>query len=535
MTLDQNNIIKILHHSLDVDFESKTSKNIINLIELSRNIESIKSRYKSVLESEKKVENNEETKLFFQARIEGYYELSRDELQEYCDFKNIDLKDINIWQYSINEKAREWKTATIRNEILNEIYGAEPCEFKNIVLIPKSGSKVFYRKFKNQNHIDWGSLSSEVNFDWTSEIIEDGKDLWQWEKLIANQGIEWNFTLIDKHKERLNWAYISSMDLKWNIFEISRFKDYLVFKGEYGSGLQSANGKWHRTDRFADYSKKHNVVGNISANEYIDWNSELILEFKDYWDWELLCKNRSTKWNQLNIKIFDKYFDYKSLSKNPDFNWDELFIIENKEKLCIHSLIENKSIVWTPKLIRNFLNEIDFTHLSKKGNLSKSAIIEWSQQWNKIDSQRHYGRRNSDGSYYYYTTHTLWEYLCENQNIIWTEDILTQFLEFLPLKNLCDKRIKVSTNFINDNWDFYKNELTYYWENYDGDATKTYQDVYLRDKIKNCKIPDLTLEKFVENEIRWWGVFCSEDFLNHTIKEIITAPNTRYKQFGDLA
>ena len=513
---------------MDIDFEAKTSNNLIQLIELSKNIESIKRRYSSILLPEINEENSVNGELYFQARIEGYYELTSEEIQEYCDLNRINLKDKSTWLYNVKEKAREWKTSTIRNEILNKIHGAQPSEFKNIVLIPKSESKEFYQKFKNQNHIDWdwAGLSSEVNFDWTPDILEDGKDLWHWETLIANQGIKWNFTLINQYKERLNWAYISSMDLEWNIFEIGRFKDFLVFKGEYGSGLQSANGKWHRTDRFADYSRKHNVVGNISANKLIDWDVELIQKFKEYWDWELLSKNPSVKWNQSNIKIFDKHIDYISLSKNPNFDWDETFIIKNKDKLCIHSLVENNSIVWTSNLISNFLNEIDFTQLAKEGNISKEAIIEWGEKWNQKDNQRHYGRRNSDGSYYYYTTHTLWEYLCNNHNIIWTEDILSQFLELIPLKNLCGKRIEVSTQFINANWDYYKNEMTSYWENYDGDTRETFQDIYLRDKLKDCKILDLTLDKFIENEIRWWGVFCSDEFLNQTIKDIITAPNS---------
>lgn len=264
----------------------------------------------------------------------------------------------------------------------------------------------------------------------------------------------------------------------------------------------------------------------MSSQINFDWTTDILEDGKDLWDWKLLCKNQSVKWNQANIKKFDKYLDYKSLSENSDFDWDELFIIEKKEKLFLHSLIENISIVWTSKLINIFLTEIDFTHLSKKGNLSKSAIIEWSEQWKKTVSQRHNATRNSDGSYYYFTTHTLWEYLCENKNIIWTEDIFTKFLEFLPLKNLYDKRIEVSTKFINDNWSFYKNELTSYTENYDGDASETYQDVYLIEKLKDCKIVDLTLENFLENELRWWGVFCSENFLNHTIKKIITTQNS---------
>ncbi|HLV50885.1 MAG TPA: hypothetical protein VKY44_02880 [Flavobacterium sp.] len=102
MTLDHINIIKVLSCSLDVDFETKTSKNLSQLIELSRNIESIKRRYSSILLPEINEENSVDAKLYFQARIEGYYELSSEEIQEYCDLNRINLKDKSTWLYSLS-------------------------------------------------------------------------------------------------------------------------------------------------------------------------------------------------------------------------------------------------------------------------------------------------------------------------------------------------------------------------------------------------------------------------------------------------
>lgn len=106
MKLNQNNIIKILSCSLNVDFETKTANNLIHLIELSRNIECINIRYANILKSENKNEDKEESILYFKAIIGNYYTLTQNDLQKYCDFKKIDLKDKNIWEYGVSERAR---------------------------------------------------------------------------------------------------------------------------------------------------------------------------------------------------------------------------------------------------------------------------------------------------------------------------------------------------------------------------------------------------------------------------------------------
>lgn len=528
MTLNNKNIIPLLNEllkSYSIDFSSQSRKELEILFKDSRNVEATKERYCNLIYSEEKSENNNPIKnkiisQYFKVRIKDLKILSIKEFKHYCELNNIELKDK---KYSDKYEASQQNTSNIRNRILEKIVGSKVTESSNQVSVPIEQSETFYREFKNENHIDWGwyGLSSEENFDWKQEILEDGKYKWDWEALFVNPSIMWSFDLIDKFKEVVNWAYISSMELEWTAKEIDHFKDYLVFNGEYKSGLESANGKNHGTETFQRYSMKHNIIGNISANTYIRWNDTLIEDFKEFWNWDLLSKNESVRWNQKRIKKFKNYINFKSLSKNHSFDWNEEFINDHIELLCINSLVSNQSIIWSPNLISKHFDKIDIVHLSKIGNITKDAIIAFSTVWSKTDTQSHYVRGGSNGSYYYYTQHSLWEYLCENKNIIWSENLLSKYLDILPLKNLCSERIVVSIEFINKNWNYYRNEMTSYWENYYGEEKETYHDIYLREKIKDCLIIDLDYENFLENELRWWGVLCSEMFLNKSIKNII--------------
>lgn len=476
-------------------------------------------RYDLILNSD----NNSDVKSditpsqFFKCYVKGYYKLSKEDFHNYIKEQNIIPKD----DYYDEENARNWKTKNIILDITKLIKNVGLSEYINSCYIPKSESKQFIEHFKNNKYINWSSLSSNESFGWTPEIIELGIELWDWEALISNNSINWTFELIDKYKDLLNWAYVSSLKLAWDINSIYKFKEYIVFKGGFGSGLINANGKWNRTDEFARYSEKYKVIGNISANTFINWSDLLIDEFIDLFDWSCLSSNESVNWTASRINKYENRIDFTLLSQNMNVEWSSDLIDRYANKLNFEGLLKNPKVTWTIELVEKNIKNIEPLVFAKYANIDSEIIIKFENLWESRITQLHGGRSNSNGTYSYETEHTLWEYLCLNENVVWNDLLIEKYIDKLSLKDLDGTRISISIEIINKFWDYKKNEMTDYWENYNGSKQETFKDIYFRDIIKNSTITDIDIESFKENEIKWWGVLNDYSFLNRSIENIL--------------
>ena len=524
-------ILKQLFETQQIAFEYQDIHLLNEQLGLFQTNAALIERYDLVLNSDNNcnIKNDNVPSPFFKCYVQGYYELSKEDLHYYLKEQNIIPTDEYINQFHDKEKARNWKTKNIILDITKLIKNVRVSEYRNECYVPKSESIQFIEQFKNNKYINWASLSSNESFGWTSEIIELGVELWDWEALISNNSINWSFELIDKYKDKLNWAYVSSLNLDWDINSISKFKEYLIFKGGYGSGLINANGKWNRSDAFARYSEKHKVVGNISANTFIKWDDSLIDEFIDIFDWSYLSNNESINWFASRISKYENRIDFKLLSTNKNVEWSSYLINRYSDKLHFESLIKNPKVIWTFELIERHIKNIEPLLLAKYANINSEIIIKFEILWDNKVTQTHGGRRNSDGIYSYYTQHTLWEYLCLNEHVVWNDLLIEKYIDNLSLKDLNDSRICISTKIINKYWDYMRNEMTDYWESYSGSEEETFEDIYFRDKIKNATITDIDINSFKENEIKWWGVLNDFNYLNKSIKEVLKQFLTQIK------
>ena len=517
-------ILKQLFEQQQIVFENQ------NIYMLKEQLNSFQSdtaliqRYNSTLYSDiKNCESENNNSQYFECRIQGYFNLTQEDLKEYLKKENIDINDYYENEFQIKDDARKWKEKEIIFKLNRLFVDVKKTKFGNIFLINNSESKIFLNHFIRNKYIDWSwsGLSSDENFDWTVETIELGVDNWDWEALISNKSINWSFELIDKYKDKLNWAYVSSLNLDWDINSISKFKEYIVFKGGYGSGLINANGKWNRSDAFARYSEKYKVIGNISANTFIKWDDSIIDEFIDLFDWSYLSSNESVNWTASRINKYENRIDFELLSRNMNVEWSSDLIDSYANKLNFDGLLKNPKVIWTIELVENNIKNIEPLLLAKYANIDSEIIIKFETLWDKKVTQTHGGRRNSDGIYSYYTQHTLWEYLCLNEHVVWNDLLIEKYIDKLSLKDLNDSRICISTKTINKYWDYMRNEMTDYWESYSGSEEETFEDIYFRDKIKNATISDIDIDCFKENEIKWWGVLNDFNYLNKSIKEVL--------------
>ena len=292
--------------------------------------------------------------------------------------------------------------------------------------------------------------------------------------------------------------------------------------------LQSFNEKSNdqylgtRGSYSSDYIESDKYLGDLSSNQHVLWNEKIIEEFINRWNWQELSKNDGIIWNQIMIDRFTDHIDFSELSFSGTVVWTKEFIHKYRDVLDFKNLSHNNKIVWTVDLLEEFEDDLNWLGIAKCGQLTNEIIKAFPQKWRMKTTENHMGRRNSDGYYWYDTTHILWEYVCQNKNVTFDEEILSMFLDELPLFRLDSQRIKVSSKFINKNWNYQKSETTRQWENYDGWSKNTIEDVKLIEQIKDAEITDLSIKTFMENEPKWNGVLCGDSFLNSSIMKLLS-------------
>lgn len=499
------------------------------LFESFQKKEILLERYKKPIQKYLGLDENIDSNYFSVYISIKYSSLSEKQLKEFCRNNNRNYAFVDRFQ----QWAVRYHQKKVAELIIQTFKGkAKATDKENRIKVHKSMSERLLIEFKDV--ISWENLSSEKNFYWTKRTLELGENLFSWWYLQKNDGITWDFELIEMYKDRLNWEYVSNyVCLDWTAERIEQFRDYVVFGALNGSDKSlykkvykpPHERNWylanHDPEWYFSYYHIERKAGNLSGNSHQGWTESLIQRYEDLWDWGCLSQNSAIRWNNRMIEKYARQINFEALSRNLSVDWNEELISKYEQLWDWDELMKNYGVNWTVSLISKFSYRIDFTILARYAKIDKEAISFYSDKWDMEFKIRHSARRNSDGTHLYYTHHTLWEVLSGNRHLIWEDYLINKYLEKIVLKNICGRNVQISVETLNKFWEYERKEMEDYRENYDGVSSSKYINCKFRYIMREATIVDLTLEKFLENEVKWWGVLNSYDFLHRDISKFL--------------
>lgn len=202
---------------------------------------------------------------------------------------------------------------------------------------------------KNKKLFDWPSLSFRSNLPWSDELIDKFKDSWDWNVLSQNHAINWTKTLIEKHENRLNCNRLSYNS---NVNFTIEFVEKNIDKIDFG-GL-SRNKKINWSKEFIDKYEDRFIFGNygLSWNFVLPWNEELIERYKNKWSWSGISANRGITWN---LGLLDSFYDNLIWGKD-NLDGDSADEGHRRNGFCLSN---NPSLPWSINLIKKYENRWD--------------------------------------------------------------------------------------------------------------------------------------------------------------------------------
>lgn len=271
-------------------------------------------------------------------------------------------------------------------------YGpAKECLFSENVHI--NWTESLLEKYKD--HLYWHAICKNPSVPWNEKLIDkylfnEGKARDCWISLSSNPGIIWDEQLIKKYH---SFLYINCLikysKIFWDIkllnttlrlIEFENQKLYLTYFSEI------TNIKWD-FDTIISYPNSYsywlrNVIKNktieldftilrryisqinktifaiIQVSDALFWTKELIKEFSDYIDYDILSESKNVDWSIELVDNFQDYLNFNILSKNYSIVITYELIKKYSERWNYKSLSLNKSVSWDIESMDEFIDSI---------------------------------------------------------------------------------------------------------------------------------------------------------------------------------
>ncbi len=118
----------------------------------------------------------------------------------------------------------------------------------------------------------------------------------------------------------------------------------------------------------------------ISANENINWDEDILVEFQDYIIWDTLTTNPSAFVDKKLLKIFEDKIDWfgnenfygDSIAANDGIYWDNETIEKYEDKINFEKLSISTNVNWSEALLDKYIDKWNFTELAH------NESIPWS-------------------------------------------------------------------------------------------------------------------------------------------------------------
>lgn len=232
---------------------------------------------------------------------------------------------------------------------------------------------------------DFKSLSWNIGMIWSEEILEKYSERWNWRIFTIQLKSNLTEDLLLRFQDKWDWSYLSFNFPYWNYLLIEKFKKHIIWEDYFSISNNNIpwsmkiiaeyqeKWDWHylscnknvywNEQSLNHYSDRINYAG-LSLNESIVWTFELLEKHEKQWNWERLSRNKTLPWNEKLISKYEsqwKWFDngsQKGLSSNENLPWSDNFIEKYSHKWNWGSLINNKGINWTVKLLHRYAGKL---------------------------------------------------------------------------------------------------------------------------------------------------------------------------------
>jgi hypothetical protein len=257
------------------------------------------------------------------------------------------------------------------------------------------------------NFLDFQSFSKRTDSDITEELLDDliDKD-WNWDTLSCNHSVKFTFTFISKHHNKeWDWEYLSSRndiefntDLflqlsnkKWNWKEISKRTD-IVFSEELIISLHDKPLDWLLVSQNKSFAPNANVLSILKKQE-LDWksisinpnlSSEILWDYKDQLDWELITQNKIIKLSDVSfLSKFQNHLDWTYISNSEEFSISLENLNHFKNSLNWSKICERKDFVIYEEHLLSFAEVLNWSKVSMSMNIQfTSELIErYRNKW----------------------------------------------------------------------------------------------------------------------------------------------------------
>ena len=192
---------------------------------------------------------------------------------------------------------------------------------------------------------------------------------------------------------------------------------------------------WDMLSGYKDWGQAKDWIYYTSLNE-ISWTTEIIERFKNRWNWRTLSCNGDYNnlqmhgkkyrhssifytfpWSLDLIEKYENKWDWRLLSGNPHLPWSEELIDNFLTKWHWDKLLENIGISWSKKLIYKYYDIIEKPHERTRKNWNISGYEGIPPKF--INSN--------------------WWFISYSNKIDWTESFMEEFQEILNFNVLSSR------------------------------------------------------------------------------------------------
>lgn len=149
-----------------------------------------------------------------------------------------------------------------------------------------------------------GCISSSTTINWSNEIIEAVLDYWDWHELAKNKSIFWSYNTIQKFESKIDFKALSKKNnVEWSESLIEQYKE---------------KWDWHE----------------LSGNKALPWTNSFIQKHQDKWRWK-------ASWESY---FLEEKYPSANISRNEGITWDSQMINQWKEKIDIWQIAQYGNI-----------------------------------------------------------------------------------------------------------------------------------------------------------------------------------------------
>ncbi|SET58572.1 hypothetical protein [Thorsellia anophelis] len=319
----------------------------------------------------------------------------------------------------------DWEVCALSPNFMtqSEIFETYFNAFKNKSVIWPLDLKDTIRFLEKQRHnLDWDNLSSFDNLPWCDELIEHFKYDWNYTELVKNKKIHWLKEPLYSHI----LGHISASDYKLtqSVIDEQWFKIILAHTNRELDDdhcfLNSTEMNFDLKSKNESFTQEEFNWMHLSNLRLRDWNIELILNYAECWNWEVLSANPSIKWDEFDISQLAHKLDLIRLLKaRPGYVWDANKLLPILVQFPWNEEHFYPCINWTIESIQLFFTDLNWGLLSRYGILNQSILSMFRKELH-------------------------WKYLCFNYKTVNHQVVYEQFYEYWPIQILSNPHISFS-------------------------------------------------------------------------------------------